>query len=164
MSMTGPFDRDDPFDSDNIDGLFLAIYRLWRCTVNSFKCKVVLIGLLLTLAITVSVLAQTIKDVDDGTTLEQIIIFGRHSIRSSVTDTNTLAQFSTNSYPVFVGVPTEQSTPDCPAAQPCHMTCWAGATTTGTPPTTFAWKTGVGIGVPRTHRSAHTLPALPGFP
>ena len=79
--------------------------------MNSFKCKVVLIGLLLTLAITVSVLAQTIKDVDDGTTLEQIIIFGRHSIRSSVTDTNTLAQFSTNSYPVFVGVPTGYLTP-----------------------------------------------------
>jgi hypothetical protein len=79
--------------------------------VNSFKCKVVLTGLLLTLAITVSGLAQTIKDADDGTTLEQIIIFGRHSIRSSVTATNTLAQFSTNSYPVFVGVPTGYLTP-----------------------------------------------------
>ena len=42
--------------------------------MNSFKCKVVLTGLLLTLAITVSGLAQVIKNTDDGTTLEQIII------------------------------------------------------------------------------------------
>jgi len=80
--------------------------------VNSFKCKAVLIGLLLTLALAVPVRAQTIRDVDDGTTLKQIIIFGRHSIRSSATDTNTLAQFSTNSYPVFVGVPMGYLTPN----------------------------------------------------
>jgi 4-phytase/acid phosphatase len=69
------------------------------------------IGLLLALASALPGLSQTIRDVDDGTTLKQIIIFGRHSIRSSVTATNTLAQFSTNSYPVFVGVPTGYLTP-----------------------------------------------------
>ncbi|MGD0016680.1 MAG: histidine-type phosphatase [Verrucomicrobiia bacterium] len=79
--------------------------------MNSFKCKAILIGLLLALASALPGLTQTIRDGDDGTTLKQIIIFGRHSIRSSVTATNTLAQFSTNSYPVFVGVPTGYLTP-----------------------------------------------------
>ena len=50
------------------------------CTVNSFKCKVILISLLLTLVIAVPVLTQTIKDADDGTTLKQIIILGKRAI------------------------------------------------------------------------------------
>jgi 4-phytase/acid phosphatase len=79
--------------------------------VNSFKCKVILIGLLLTLAIAVPVLAQTIKDADDGTTLKQVIIFGRHGIRSSTVDPSILAQFSANTYPTFVGVPKGYLTP-----------------------------------------------------
>ena len=79
--------------------------------MNPLKCKAILIGLLFALASALPGLAQTIRDVDDGTTLKQIIIFGRHSIRSSVTATNILAQFSTNSYPVFVGVPKGYLTP-----------------------------------------------------
>jgi len=66
---------------------------------------------LLTLAIAVPVLAQTLKDADDGTTLAQVIIFGRHSIRSSTVDPSILAQFSANPYPVFVGVPKGYLTP-----------------------------------------------------
>jgi len=86
--------------------------------VNSFKCKVILIGLLLTLVIAVPVLAQTIKDADDGTTLKQVIIFGRHGIRSSAIEPSTLAQFAANPYPPFVNpyppfaeVPTGYLTP-----------------------------------------------------
>jgi 4-phytase/acid phosphatase len=66
---------------------------------------------LLTLAIAVPALAQTVTNTDDGTTLEQIIIFGRHSIRSSTVEPSTLAQFSLNHYPAFVGVPTGYLTP-----------------------------------------------------
>ena len=73
--------------------------------VSQGKCKIILIGLLLALAIAVPVLAQTIKDVDDGTTLKQIIIFGRHSIRSSTVDPSTLAKFSANTYPPSSGSP-----------------------------------------------------------
>ena len=79
--------------------------------MSSFKRKVILIGLLLALAIAVPVLAQTIKDADDGTTLKQIIIFGRHSIRSSTIDATTLATYSANTYPAFVGVPAGYLTP-----------------------------------------------------
>lgn len=80
--------------------------------MNSFKCKVILTGLLLTLAIAVPVLAQTIKDADDGTTLEQVIIFGRHSIRSTTIKPSVLAQYSGNLYPPFVGVLTGYLTPN----------------------------------------------------
>jgi hypothetical protein len=45
--------------------------------VSQGKCKVILIGLLLALAIAVPGLAQTIKDADDGTTLEQIALTTR---------------------------------------------------------------------------------------
>ena len=74
--------------------------------------KRVVIVLCLLLALAVPVLAQTIKDVDDGTTLKQIIIFGRHSIRSSTIAPSTLAQFSANPYPPFVGVPVGYLTPN----------------------------------------------------
>ena len=76
-----------------------------------FKCKVILIGLLLALAIAVPVLAQTIKPNDD-TTLKQIIIFGRHSIRSSSIPSSTLAQFSHDTYAPFTGVPVGYLTPN----------------------------------------------------
>ena len=79
--------------------------------MSSFKCKVILIGLLLTLAIAFPGLAQTIKDADDGTTLKQVIIFGRHGIRSSTIEPSTLAQFSANPYPPFAEVPTGYLTP-----------------------------------------------------
>jgi 4-phytase / acid phosphatase len=83
----------------------------WRYAVNFLKCKVVLTGLLLALAIATQVPAQTIN-VDDDTTLKQIIIFGRHSIRSSSVASSTLAQYSTNTYPPFTGVPTGYLTPN----------------------------------------------------
>ena len=81
--------------------------------MNLFKCRVILTGLLLALAIAVPVPAQIIKDADDGTTLKQVIIFGRHGIRSSTVDTSTLATFTTDPYPypAFVGVPTGYLTP-----------------------------------------------------
>ena len=73
--------------------------------------KAVLAGLLLAVAIEGPVLAQTIKAVDDGTVLKQIIIFGRHSIRAATSATNSLNQFSANPYPDFVGVPVGYLTP-----------------------------------------------------
>ena len=83
-----------------------------RCTVNTFKCKSILTGLLLAFAIAVPVLAQTDTNADDGTTLEQIIIFGRHSIRSSIAAPSTLNLFSADPYPAFAGVPTGYLTPN----------------------------------------------------
>jgi len=67
--------------------------------------KIVLTGLLLAVASEGPVLAQTIKAVDDGTVLKEIIFFGRHSIRTATSDTNSLDQCSANPFPDFVGVP-----------------------------------------------------------
>jgi 4-phytase / acid phosphatase len=69
--------------------------------MNLFKRVVILLGLLLTLVVPVSVPAQAIKNADDGTTLKQIIIFGRHSIRSATTDPSTLSQMAVDPYPAF---------------------------------------------------------------
>ena len=82
--------------------------------MNSYTGKVFLAGLLLALVIAAPVSAQTIKDADDGTTLKQIIIFGRHSIRSSATENSTLATFTTDLYPYppFTGVPMGYLTPN----------------------------------------------------
>jgi hypothetical protein len=66
--------------------------------------KAALTSLLLALAIEAPVLAQTIKPVDDGTVLKDMIIFGRHSIRAPTTETNGLNAFSASPYPDFVGV------------------------------------------------------------
>jgi 4-phytase/acid phosphatase len=74
--------------------------------------KAILASLLLAVAIGKPVLAQTIKAVDDGTVLKEIIIFGRHSIRSAITATNSLDQFSANPYPDFKGVPVGYLTPN----------------------------------------------------
>ncbi len=81
--------------------------------MNLFKRMVILIGLVLALAIPVPVLvlAQTIADANDDTTLKQIIIFGRHSIRSSVTDPSILSQMAVDSYPSF-DVPKGYLTPN----------------------------------------------------
>ncbi len=76
-----------------------------------FKCKIVLLCLLLALAIAAPVAAQTVKDADDGTILKQIIIFGRHGIRSPVADPSSLAPFSIDPYPAFTGVPKGYLTP-----------------------------------------------------
>jgi len=58
------------------------------------------------------VLGQTTKAADDGTVLKQIIIYGRHSIRSSTSDTNILNQFSAKPSPGFTGVPVGYLTPN----------------------------------------------------
>jgi 4-phytase/acid phosphatase len=73
--------------------------------------KTILAALLLAVAMEWPVLAQTTNAVDDGTVLKQIIIFGRHSIRSSVTASNTLWQDAVDTYPPFVGVPIGYLTP-----------------------------------------------------
>jgi 4-phytase/acid phosphatase len=76
-----------------------------RKAVAGSSLKIVLTGLLLAVAIEGPVLAQTIKAVDDGSVLKAIILFGRHSIRSATSDTNSLDQCSANPFPDFVGVP-----------------------------------------------------------
>jgi 4-phytase / acid phosphatase len=75
-----------------------------------FKNKLVLLGLLLTLLIAFPSSAQTIRANDD-TTLRQIIIFGRHSIRSSTVSNAGLDQFSADPSPGFPGVPVGYLTP-----------------------------------------------------
>jgi 4-phytase/acid phosphatase len=75
-----------------------------RQAVAGSSLKIVLTGLLLAVAIEGPVLAQTIKAVDDGTVLKEIILFGRHSIRTATSGTNSLAQYSANPFPDFVGV------------------------------------------------------------
>ncbi len=73
--------------------------------------KVVLIGLLLALATEGPTVAQTIKAADDGTVLTQIIIFGRHSIRSATESNNALDQYSHDPYPAFPDTPVGYLTP-----------------------------------------------------
>ena len=67
-----------------------------------FKRMVIVLGLVLTLTVPVPVwvLAQTVIN-NDGTTLKQIIIFGRHSIRSATTATTTLDKMAVDPYPPF---------------------------------------------------------------
>ena len=48
---------------------------------------------------------------DDGTILKQIIIFGRHSIRSATYTPSSLAKFAIDPYPDFVGVQQGYLTP-----------------------------------------------------
>ena len=48
---------------------------------------------------------------DDGTILRQIIIFGRHNIRSTTYDLSTLDQYAADTYPDFAGVPKGYLTP-----------------------------------------------------
>ena len=71
--------------------------------MNLFKRMVILLGLVLTLSVPVPVwvLAQTITDANDGTTLKQIIIFGRHSIRASTKSPFELRKYSVDPYPGF---------------------------------------------------------------
>jgi 4-phytase / acid phosphatase len=76
-----------------------------------FTYPVIITGLLLTIAGAVPVSAQTTNDANDGTVLKQIILFGRHSIRSSTFSTNTLNLFSAEPYPVFEGVSVGYLTP-----------------------------------------------------
>lgn len=70
-----------------------------------FKRMIMLLGLVLALVVTIPgvgpVMAQTITDANDGTTLKQIIVFGRHSIRATTTDPSVLSQVAADSYPPF---------------------------------------------------------------
>jgi 4-phytase/acid phosphatase len=83
-----------------------------------FKRKVTVLGLVLTLTVPLHspVLAQTIANLNDGTTLKQIIVFGRHSIRSSTTCPAQLEQYAVQSYPDF-GVSTGCLTPNGSTAE-----------------------------------------------
>lgn len=67
------------------------------------KRLVVLVGLVVAFIVPVPspLLAQTIRSASDDTTLKQIIIFGRHSIRSSVTDPSALEAYAVDPYPDF---------------------------------------------------------------
>ena len=79
--------------------------------MNTSKCRIVLIGLILALVIAIPGFAQTVRD-NDNTILKQIIIYGRHSIRSSTVQPDVLAKFSSNTYPPFTGVPVGYLTPN----------------------------------------------------
>ena len=59
----------------------------------------------------ISQYSNIVSVADDDTILKQIIIFGRHSIRSSTDSPSSLAQFAVDPYPDFVGVPTGYLTP-----------------------------------------------------
>jgi len=85
-----------------------------RCRKAVARCflKTILVALLVAVAMEWPARAQTTNAADDGTVLKQIIIFGRHGIRSSVTASNTLRQVAVDSYPGFVGVPIGYLTPN----------------------------------------------------
>ena len=70
----------------------------------------VLLVLLTALAGASPAAAQTIAGGDDGTTLKEIIIFGRHSVRSPTTALSQLDRLSAAPYPDF-GVPAGYLTP-----------------------------------------------------
>jgi 4-phytase/acid phosphatase len=74
------------------------------------RFKPILTSLLLTLTFVFPVGAQTIAIPDEDTTLKQIIIFGRHSVRSSTVAPEVLATFAVGNYPDF-GVPPGYLTP-----------------------------------------------------
>src|ERR1035437_6777502 len=63
------------------------------------RSNVILPGVLLTLAIGSPALAQTVTN--DDTILKQIIIFGRHSVRSPTISPAAYAQYSPRPYPDF---------------------------------------------------------------
>ena len=68
-----------------------------------FKRMIILLGLVLALTVPAwtQVPAQTTADANDDTTLKQIIIFGRHGIRSATTDPSKLPPMSVDAYPPF---------------------------------------------------------------
>ena len=85
--------------------------RCRKAVAGSFL-KAILAVLLLAMATPGPVPAQTTNAVDDGTVLKQIIIFGRHSIRSATSGTNSLNGCSANPSPGFPGVPVGYLTPN----------------------------------------------------
>ena len=65
-----------------------------------FNRMVIVLGLVFALTVPVQVPAQTGPN-NDGTTLKQIIIFGRHSIRSSSVPLAVIQPFAVDVYPPF---------------------------------------------------------------
>ena len=72
--------------------------------MGSHKCRAFLPGLVLLLATAAPSAAQTIADGADDTILKQIVIFGRHSVRSPTLAPADLAKYSASPFPAF-GVP-----------------------------------------------------------
>ena len=75
--------------------------------------RTVLASLLLSFAVAVPVTAQTVQTNAGGdgeSTLKQVIVFGRHSVRSSVVEPDVLDPFAVDPYPDFK-VPTGYLTP-----------------------------------------------------
>ena len=77
--------------------------RATTMNMSLSRSNIILSGVLLTLAIAAPVPAQTVTNNDD-TVLKQIIIFGRHSIRSPTISPTDYAHYSPRPYPDF-GVP-----------------------------------------------------------
>lgn len=65
------------------------------------RLQAILAGLLLTFTIAIPVTAQTIPAADDGTILKQIIVFGRHGVRSPTANPSVLATYAVDPYPDF---------------------------------------------------------------
>ncbi len=65
------------------------------------KCRAAMAILLLSFYVAVPVTAQTVAHADGESTLEQIIIFGRHSVRSSVVEPLVLDTYAVDPYPDF---------------------------------------------------------------
>ena len=74
------------------------------------RAKSVLLGLLLTFSFTFTTSAQTVPNASDDTVLKQIILFGRHGVRSEALPYSTLDSFAVRPYPDF-GVPVGYLTP-----------------------------------------------------
>lgn len=70
------------------------------------RFRAVLTGLLLALALAVPAGAQTTATADNDTTLEQIIVFGRHSVRAQTAQPAALVTYAVDPYPYAAfGVP-----------------------------------------------------------
>lgn len=83
--------------------------------MNLFRFRTVLSGIALLLVSAALNQAQTIPDASDDTTLKQIIVFGRHSVRSPTSTLAQLAPFAVKPYPDF-GIQAGYLTPHGQAA------------------------------------------------
>ena len=83
---------------------------LTRHKISKILARTIL-PVLLAVLVSAPVAAQTLANqASDGTVLKQIILFGRHSVRSSAVPSELLATFASQPYPDF-GVPTGYLTP-----------------------------------------------------
>jgi 4-phytase / acid phosphatase len=92
--------------------LLVSSHRSAKCVrVPNGRCTVLfLIFLLFAIAGAGSLSAQSVSGRTDDTVLKQIILFGRHGVRSAVLPEAKLAPFATRPYPDF-GVPPGYLTP-----------------------------------------------------